>query len=161
MVWADLKGLAMLSKSVMNLDDRTTMFYPTMPLTFMNDFVTAVTSTIAYIQIEPVYIVVYQKDTDSEFGRIMVKPGGSAGVNISIKRTARSLVTLNCARVRMGVGHSRRRPNAQDNTVNRLLGVFGSGKHKQVPEWLAHSANSAEVSIFHDTAMTPDMVNSW
>ena len=77
--FADHKGLAMLGKSVMNLDGRTVKFFLAKPLTYMNDSGNAVASISAYYQIEPDHIVVIHDDMDLEFGRIKVKAGGSAG----------------------------------------------------------------------------------
>lgn len=103
--FADHKGLAMLGKSVMNLDGRTVKFFLAKPLTYMNDSGNAVASISAYYQIEPDHIVVIHDDMDLEFGRIKVKAGGSAGGHNGIKSIDRSLGTPKYARVRMGVGH--------------------------------------------------------
>lgn len=127
----------MLGKSVMNLDGRTVKFFLAKPLTYMNDSGNAVASISAYYQIEPDHIVVIHDDMDLEFGRIKVKAGGSAGGHNGIKSIDRSLGTPKYARVRMGVGHSKRGANAHDNTVNWVLGGFGPDQRKQLPEfWL-------------------------
>ena len=62
--FADHKGLAMLGKSVMNLDGRTVKFFLAKPLTYMNDSGNAVASISAYYQIEPDHIVVIHDDMD-------------------------------------------------------------------------------------------------
>ena len=46
--FADHKGLAMLGKSVMNLDGRTVKFFLAKPLTYMNDSGNAVASISGY-----------------------------------------------------------------------------------------------------------------
>lgn len=66
--FADHKGLAMLGKSVMNLDGRTVKFFLAKPLTYMNDSGNAVASISAYYQIEPDHIVVIHDDMDLELG---------------------------------------------------------------------------------------------
>ncbi len=98
--FADHKGLAMLGKSVMNLDGRTVKFFLAKPLTYMNDSGNAVASISAYYQIEPDHIVVIHDDMDLEFGRIKVKAGGSAGGHNGIKSIDHSLGTPKYARVR-------------------------------------------------------------
>ena len=62
--FADHKGLAMLGKSVMNLDGRTVKFFLAKPLTYMNDSGNAVASISAYYQIEPDHIVVIHDDME-------------------------------------------------------------------------------------------------
>ena len=116
--FADHKGLAMLGKSVMNLDGRTVKFFLAKPLTYMND-------------------------------------SGNNG----IKSIDRSLGTPKYARVRMGVGHSKRGANAHDNTVNWVLGGFGPDQRKQLPEFLADGADAAEDIIFHGLAKTQEKFN--
>ena len=159
MNFADHKGLAMLGKSVMNLDGRTVKFFLAKPLTYMNDSGNAVASISAYYQIEPDHIVVIHDDMDLEFGRIKVKAGGSAGGHNGIKSIDRSLGTPKYARVRMGVGHSKRGANAHDNTVNWVLGGFGPDQRKQLPEFLADGADAAEDIIFHGLAKTQEKFN--
>ena len=137
--FADHKGLAMLGKSVMNLDGRTVKFFLAKPLTYMNDSGNAVASISAYYQIEPDHIVVIHDDMDLEFGRIKVKAGGSAGGHNGIKSIDRSLGTPKYARVRMGVGHSKRGANAHDNTVNWVPESIGRGRFgdwlENVQDW--------------------------
>ena len=129
------------------------------PLTYMNDSGNAVASISAYYQIEPDHIVVIHDDMDLEFGRIKVKAGGSAGGHNGIKSIDRSLGTPKYARVRMGVGHSKRGANAHDNTVNWVLGGFGPDQRKQLPEFLADGADAAEDIIFHGLAKTQEKFN--
>ena len=105
------------------------------------------------------YIVVIHDDMDLEFGRIKVKAGGSAGGHNGIKSIDRSLGTPKYARVRMGVGHSKRGANAHDNTVNWVLGGFGPDQRKQLPEFLADGADAAEDIIFHGLAKTQEKFN--
>ena len=150
--FADHKGLAMLGKSVMNLDGRTVKFFLAKPLTYMNDSGNAVASISAYYQIEPDHIVAPTK--------VLIEvEGGSAGGHNGIKSIDRSLGTPKYARVRMGVGHSKRGANAHDNTVNWVLGGFGPDQRKQLPEFLADGADAAEDIIFHGLAKTQEKFN--
>ena len=129
------------------------------PLTYMNESGNALASISAYYQIEPDHIVVIHDDMDLDFGRIKVKAGGSAGGHNGIKSIDRSLGTPKYARVRMGVGHSKRGANAHDNTVNWVLGGFGPDQRKQLPEFLADGADAAEDIIFHGLAKTQEKFN--
>lgn len=146
--FSDHKGIAMLGKSVMNLQGKSVKFFLAKPLTYMNESGTAVASISSYYQIPPDHIVVIHDDMDLEFGRIKVKAGGSAGGHNGIKSIDRSLGTNAYARVRLGVGHARRGPNAHNNTVNWVLGGFGPDQRKQLPDFLADGADAAETIIF-------------
>ena len=144
--FSDHKGLAMLGKGAK-------------PLTYMNESGNAVASIGAYYQIEPDHIVVIHDDMDLDFGRIKVKAGGSAGGHNGIKSIDRSLGTPKYARVRMGVGHAQRGAHAHDNTVNWVLGGFGPGQRKQLPEFLADGADAAETIIFDGLAKAQERFN--
>lgn len=157
--FADHKGLAMLGKSVMNLDGRTVKFFLAKPLTYMNDSGNAVASISAYYQIEPDHIVVIHDDMDLEFGRIKVKAAAPRRPQRLKSDWTVPLGTPKYARVRMGVGHSKRGANAHDNTVNWVLGGFGPDQRKQLPEFLADGADAAEDIIFHGLAKTQEKFN--
>ena len=146
--FSDHKGIAMLGKGVMNLQGKSVKFFLAKPLTYMNESGTAVASISSYYQIPPDHIVVIHDDMDLELGRIKVKAGGSAGGHNGIKSIDRSLGTNAYARVRLGVGHARRGPNAHNNTVNWVLGGFGPDQRKQLPDFLADGADAAETIIF-------------
>jgi PTH1 family peptidyl-tRNA hydrolase len=125
----------------------------------MNESGTAVASISSYYQIPPEHVVVIHDDMDLEFGRIKVKAGGSAGGHNGIKSIDRSLGTNAYARVRLGVGHARRGPNAHDNTVNWVLGGFGPDQRKQLPEFLADGADAAETIIFSGLSRAQEQFN--
>ena len=161
--FADHKGLAMLCINKMIrrkefMSRKWNAFFAAVMAGMMISG-NAVASISAYYQIEPDHIVVIHDDMDLEFGRIKVKAGGSAGGHNGIKSIDRSLGTPKYARVRMGVGHSKRGANAHDNTVNWVLGGFGPDQRKQLPEFLADGADAAEDIIFHGLAKTQEKFN--
>ena len=109
--------------------------------------------------IDPDDIAVIQDDMDMPVGQLRIRRKGSAGGHNGIKSIDRSLGTPKYARVRMGVGHSKRGANAHDNTVNWVLGGFGPDQRKQLPEFLADGADAAEDIIFHGLAKTQEKFN--
>ena len=142
--FADHKGLAMLGKSVMNLDGRTVKFFLAKPLTYMNDSGNAVASISAYYQIEPDHIVVIHDDMDLEFGRIKVKAGGSAGGHNGIKNIIAHLGTDVFPRVKVGVGSP-----ADHDMIDWVIGVPSQAERKVLLESFERAIQAAACIIEH------------
>lgn len=156
---SDHKGLAKLGKGVMALGGARVKFLLAKPLTYMNASGDALASISAYYDIPVGHVVVIHDDMDLDFGRIKVKAGGSAGGHNGIKSIDRSLGSNAYARVRLGVGHARRGPNAHDNTINWVLGGFSPQQRKELPEFLADGADAAETIIFDGLAKAQERFN--
>ena len=144
--FADHKGLAMLGKSVMNLDGRTVKFFLAKPLTYMNDSGNAVASISAYYQIEPDHIVVIHDDMDLEFGRIKVKAGGSAGGHNGIKNIILHTGTEGFSRVKIGVGE---KPKGWD-LADYVLSPFTKDERPLVNLAIEHAAKAIEQMLNGD-----------
>ncbi|GAA6122625.1 aminoacyl-tRNA hydrolase [Bifidobacterium psychraerophilum] len=157
--FSDHKGLAKLGKGILNLDGRRIRFFLAKPLTFMNESGNAVSSIAAYYDIAPERIIVIHDDMDLEFGRIKVKAGGSAGGHNGIKSIDKSLGSNRYARVRLGVGHSKRAGDAHRNTVNWVLGGFSRDQQQALPDFLADGADAAETIAVHTLAQAQEQFN--
>ncbi|BDR54446.1 peptidyl-tRNA hydrolase [Bombiscardovia apis] len=142
---SDHKGLAMLGKSVMRLQGQEVKFFLAKPLTFMNDSGNAVASICSYYDIPAEHVVVIHDDMDLEYGRIKVKTGGSAGGHNGIRSIDRSLGTNAYARVRLGVGHAQRGPQAHQQTVDWVLGRFSGDQRSKLDDFLADGADATEI----------------
>ena len=129
------------------------------PQTYMNESGRAVGPLMNWYKLDPEDLIVVHDDMDIPAGTIRIRKKGSAGGHNGIKSIDRSLGTPKYARVRMGVGHSKRGANAHDNTVNWVLGGFGPDQRKQLPEFLADGADAAEDIIFHGLAKTQEKFN--
>ena len=143
--FADHKGLAMLGKSVMNLDGRTVKFFLAKPLTYMNDSGNAVASISAYYQIEPDHIVVIHDDMDLEFGRIKVKAGGSAGGHNGIKNIIAHLGTQDFPRIKIGTGA----PGEGGDMIDWVIGVPSQAERKVLVESFQRAIEAAACIIEH------------
>lgn len=157
--FSDHKGLALLGRGTMQLDGQSAKCFLAKPLTFMNDSGNAVASIAAYYDIAPERIIVIHDDMDLDFGRIKVKRGGSSGGHNGIRSIDRSLGTNAYDRVRMGVGHARRGPDAHDQTIGWVLGGFNADQRSQLPDVLADGADAVESLIFHGLAHTQEQFN--
>lgn len=154
------KGLAELGKGVMDLGPRRERFFLAKPLTFMNDSGAAVSSIVAYYRIQPERVVVIHDDMDLDFGRIKVKRGGSSGGHNGIRSIDRSLGTNDYARVRLGVGHSRRGADAHRQTVDWVLGGFGGDQRRQLPDFLARGGDAVESVILEGLDRAQERFNA-
>ena len=103
--FADHKGLAMLGKSVMNLDGRTVKFFLAKPLTYMNLSGDAVGAIANYYKIPAEDIYIICDDLDLPAGKTRIRKKGSAGGHNGIKSLIAGLHTEEFVRFRIGVGH--------------------------------------------------------
>ena len=127
----------------------------------MNDSGNAAASISAYYQIEPDHIVVIHDEMDPGIRPVSrSRQAAPQAARTGIKSIDRSLGTPKYARVRMGVGHSKRGANAHDNTVNWVLGGFGPATSaSSCPNSWPDGADAAEDIIFHGLAKTQEKFN--
>lgn len=157
--FSDHKGLAMLGKGIMRLGGKESKFFLAKPVTFMNDSGNAVASICSYYDIAPERVVVVHDDIDLSFGRIKIKAGGSAGGHNGIRSIDRSLSTNEYNRVRMGVGHSQRGPQAHERTVEWVLGQFSAQQRKKLGNFLADGADAVETVITQGLGQAQERFN--
>ena len=100
------------------------------PLTYMNLSGSAVSQAAAYFKTEPEDILVIHDDMDLPTGSLRIRKKGSAGGQKGMKSIIQALGTDNIARIRIGVGHSRR------------------GDHDVVPDWVLSPVPKSEQEIF-------------
>ena len=154
--FADHKGLAMLGKSVMNLDGRTVKFFLAKPLTYMNDSGNAVASISAYYQIEPDHIVVIHDDMDLEFGRIKVKAGGSAGGHNGIKSLIAHMGTQEFPRLRFGIGQ----PRGKGEMIGHVLGKFRPEERELLDVMLGKAEDAVLYTMEHGITRAGNIFNA-
>ncbi|MBQ9326967.1 MAG: aminoacyl-tRNA hydrolase [Solobacterium sp.] len=106
------------------------------PLTFMNLSGTAVRAAVDYYHIEPEDILVIHDDMDLPVGSVRIRPKGSSGGQKGMKHIISCLGTDAIARIRIGVGHSRK------------------GKHDEVPDWVLSPVPKAEQAEFETSIDT-------
>ena len=154
--FADHKGLAMLGKSVMNLDGRTVKFFLAKPLTYMNDSGNAVASISAYYQIEPDHIVVIHDDMDLEFGRIKVKAGGSAGGHNGMKSLIAHMGTQEFPRLRFGIGQ----PRGKGEMIGHVLGKFRPEERELLDVTLGKAEDAVLYTMEHGITRAGNIFNA-
>ena len=107
------------------------------PLTFMNLSGNAVRAAVDYYKIDPQDILILHDDMDLPVGSVRIRPKGSSGGQKGMKHIISCMGTDEIARIRIGVGHSKR------------------GEHEEVPDWVLSPVAKADRDLFEtaiDTA---------
>ena len=100
------------------------------PLTYMNLSGSAVSQAVSYFKILPEDILIMHDDMDLPTGSVRIRKKGSAGGQKGMKSIIQALGTDEIARIRIGVGHSKR------------------GDHEVVPDWVLSPVPKSEQDIF-------------
>ena len=114
------------------------------PMTYMNESGAAIAQAAAYYKIEPQDILIMHDDMDLATGSLRIRKKGSSGGQKGMKSIINALGTDEIARIRIGVGHSRR------------------GDHEIVPDWVLSPIPKAEKEIFeHAIATAAEASYAW
>jgi PTH1 family peptidyl-tRNA hydrolase len=108
------------------------------PQTYMNLSGTAVGELLRYFRATPDDLVVVYDDVDLPFGRIRVRPQGSAGGHRGMASIIETLGTAQFSRVRIGVG----RPPERMETAGYVLQPFDAEQAARVPELVGKAADA-------------------
>lgn len=100
------------------------------PLTYMNESGQAVSQAVSYYHIDPSDILILHDDMDLPTGSVRIRTGGSAGGQKGMKSIIQCLGTDQIARIRIGVGHSKR------------------GEHELVPDWVLSPVPKSERDVY-------------
>ena len=106
------------------------------PLTFMNLSGNAVRAAADYYKIDPQDILILHDDMDLPVGSVRIRPKGSSGGQKGMKHIIACMGTDEIARIRIGVGHSRR------------------GEHEEVPDWVLSPVAKADRDLFDNAIDT-------
>jgi PTH1 family peptidyl-tRNA hydrolase len=102
------------------------------PQTFMNASGEAVQGLAAWYHLPPAAILVITDDLDLPFGRLRLRPGGSAGGHNGLKSIIAHLGTADFPRLRLGIG----RPEAGE-TIDWVLSPFDRDAEQDLPRLCA------------------------
>ena len=141
--FADHKGLAMLGKSVMNLDGRTVKFFLAKPLTYMNLSGDAVGAIANYYKIPAEDIYIICDDLDLPAGKTRIRKKGSAGGHNGIESLIAGLHTEEFVRFRIGVGH----PKDGHTVIEHVLGRPYGEEIERIEAAKKYTADSVERAL--------------
>jgi peptidyl-tRNA hydrolase, PTH1 family len=108
------------------------------PQTFMNQSGEAVASLIQEYGIGTEEVVVINDDLDIPFGRLRIRPSGSAGGHRGLISIAEKLAGAPFQRVRVGIG----RPPEGTEAVEYVLDPFNAAEIEQLNEIVERAAES-------------------
>lgn len=108
------------------------------PQTYMNRSGLAVADLLAEWGMTPDDLIVINDDLDLPFGRIRIRPGGSAGGHGGLRSISDSLGGAPFCRVRVGIG----RPPENADAAEYVLEPFGGEERERLAEIIDRGAES-------------------
>lgn len=108
------------------------------PLTYMNNSGQAVSQLVRWYKTSLENLLIVYDELDLPFGRIRLRPGGSAGGHNGMASIVKSLGSDEFARLRIGIG----RP-VSGSTVDYVLSRFNTHERDELPELITLSADAA------------------
>lgn len=108
------------------------------PLTYMNNSGQAVGQLVRWYKAPLERLLVVYDELDLPFGRVRLRPGGSAGGHNGMSSIVRSLGSEEFARLRIGIG----RP-VSGSTVDYVLTRFPAQERDDLPELITLGADAA------------------
>jgi PTH1 family peptidyl-tRNA hydrolase len=130
--------LASVSEAVLGSDTLVLV----KPQTFMNLSGHAVVAYSTRTRAEPESILVVGDDLDLPFGRLRLRPGGSAGGHNGLRSIAAELQTDGFARLRVGIG----RPDDGD-AIDYVLAPFSSEEFVHLPTIVETACEMATAAV--------------
>ncbi|MEJ7652882.1 MAG: aminoacyl-tRNA hydrolase [Chloroflexia bacterium] len=112
------------------------------PLTMMNLSGLAASSLLRFYKFDPSELLVVYDELDLAFGRIRLRPGGSAGGHNGVRSVITSLGTQEFARLRVGVG----RPTRGD-PIRYVLGRWTAEEAESLGAVIGRAADAAEAVL--------------
>ncbi len=122
------------------LEDRKVLL--AWPQTMMNLSGESVAAIVRYYKLELDELLVIYDDIDLAFGRIRLRPDGSAGGHNGVRSLIGSLDSQDFARVRVGIG----RPTGPGE-INHVLGRWSAQEEADLGAVISEAADAAEAVL--------------
>jgi PTH1 family peptidyl-tRNA hydrolase len=106
-----------------------------MPMTFMNDSGLSVKKMAGKAGVSPEDILVVCDDLSLSFGKLRLRPSGSAGGHNGLKSIINDLGSNQFARLRLGIDS----PKGMADTVEYVLANFTPAEKKALPDFINHA----------------------
>src|SRR5919198_3568265 len=125
------------------------------PQTFMNESGQAVGRLWRWYRLRLEDLLVIADDIDLPFGRLRLRPGGSAGGHRGLQSIFTHLGSQDVARLKIGIGRS-------DFTEARdyVLSSFRPEERAELPAVLARAADAVELALRDGLTAAMNVVNS-
>jgi PTH1 family peptidyl-tRNA hydrolase len=113
------------------------------PSTYMNRSGTAACALLAQRELEPQRLLVVVDDIYLPFGRLRLRPSGSAGGHNGLTSIETALQTRDFPRLRLGVGA----PALAADLADHVLADFDASEREALPELLERSVAAVELVV--------------
>lgn len=125
-VWGQSKNMLLAQKQVG--DEKIIVVKP---LTYMNRSGIAVAEALSFFKVAMSDLCVAHDELDLDFGDVRLKRGGGEGGHNGLRSLAEHLPSNAYARVRMGIGHPRRKNSPQD-VADYVLSRFDRSEEREL-----------------------------
>lgn len=127
------------------------------PQTMMNNSGEAIYEAAMYYNIPDENIIIIYDDISLDVGKTRIRRKGSAGGHNGIKSIISCLGSGNFPRVKIGVG---KKPNANYDLVDWVLGVFPNDKREELNSALKNSVEAVKLIVADETDKAMNLYNS-
>lgn len=111
------------------------------PQTFMNDSGKAVRELLNWYKVDTDGLMVVTDDLDIPYGRLRLRPSGSAGGHNGLKSIIRETGSSEFPRLRVGIG---RPEQAGRQAIGHVLSTFSSDEHTQLSNVISAAADTVD-----------------
>lgn len=125
------------------------------PLTFMNNSGEAVSKILQYYSLEPEQLLVIYDEAALPFGRIRIRPGGSAAGQKGMQSIITQLGSPEIPRLRVGIGA----PPAKMAMPNFVLSRFDAAEQKDLPLVIDAALSAVEMILSDGLERTMERFN--
>ena len=126
------------------------------PLTYVNRTGRALTQFGPATGLVPAELLAVVDDVALPFGRLRLRPGGSAGGHNGLKSMVEALGTQSFPRLRLGVGA----PPGEVDLSDHVLGRFSSDERAELPDLVARGADAVILVLEQGTDAALSRVNA-
>jgi PTH1 family peptidyl-tRNA hydrolase len=127
------------------------------PEVFMNLSGQAVSALVHFHRIDPQKnLLILVDDLSLPFGRLRLRPQGSAGGHNGLKSIEEKLKTSHYSRLRLGIGAGLKKV---ENMEEYVLSPFGTAEKKKLPDFLAKGFDACRLWVTEPMARAMNAVN--
>ena len=126
-----------------------------LPMTFMNNSGLSVKKLVDRSGITPENILIVCDDLSLPFGKMRIRPVGSAGGHNGLKSIIADLGTNQFSRLRMGIDS----PKNAAGTVDYVLSNFTPVEKKSLPEFINHALDCVTCWVTEGAAVAMNRFN--
>lgn len=126
------------------------------PQTFMNDSGITVRELLSWYKVSPQDVMLVVDELDIPFGRLRLRPNGSAGGHNGLKSVFRETGSTDFPRLRVGIGRPR---HAGGQAIGHVLSTFSAEESPYLPKVVATAADTLEMWLNDGLLATMNAIN--